>query len=419
MAEGGFDDIEMRHRKLREEEEEEEGEKETMFKSDDDELEKEYGLLKDLGKLNSQDGVEKPFIPNIDIPDVKADTKGMKKSLIEDKKKSFKRIFDLPLEKQYGKNSTTLLEETRFEKRNNSVEIYFKEVKIGNYKNNILDMFKRRNKKFVNEFKDVMSKARDEYYKTLDFTFYDLIEPDWKDFDWNPNQIKEEVLSNSIEKLDEIVDNSKQKMLNIQEDNRLRPPPNEMRELNGVFSPQGKDAQEKINFLEIQEKYWKRRETQVKQPEMKQWYKEAEKITRNQAEKIRLENNMKPQEEETIQILQQEIDTTDLGRYERFKKWAKENMFGLASTAISVAGFVATIITLARSGLRQTAAAVGKLAESIGKFGKKFGQGITTLLTIISSALAWGAAGVKWLANNLWVIAVVITLFLYNEYKGK
>ena len=152
-------------------------------------------------------------------------------------------------------------------------------IKIGNYKNNNLELFKRKNKSFVNEFKDVMSKARDEYFKTLDFTFYDLIEPDWKDFDWNPSQIKKEVLSNSIEKLDEIVEDSKQKMLNIQEDNTLKPPPNEMRELNSIFNPEGKSLEEKIDNLNRQSKYW-RREEQVTEREMKQWYREAEKITK-------------------------------------------------------------------------------------------------------------------------------------------
>ena len=219
--------------------------------------------------------------------------------------------------------------------------------------------------------------------------------------------------------MDEIVDDSKQRMLNIQEDNRLKPPPNEMRELNSVFSPEGNSLEEKLDTLEKQSIYWRRRETQVTQSEMKEWYREADRITRNQADKLRLEFGLKPQEETTVDIIQQEIDTTDLGRYERFKKWAKENMFGLASTAISIAGFVATIVTLARSGLRQTAKAVGKLAESIGNFGKKFGQGITTLLSIISHALAWGAAGVKWLANNLWLVVVGITLIIYNEYRKK
>ena len=376
-------------------------------------MEKEYGLLKRLESLQENN---KPSV--VDIPDVKKDAASIRKIIINDRKRSFKEIFDLPLKKNYGENSQILLDETRFEKRDNNVEIYFKDEKIGNYKNNKLDLFKRWNKKGVKEFKDVILKARDEYYKTLDFTFYQHIEPDWKDFEWNPSQIKEEVLSNSIEKLDEIVDNTKQKILNLQEDNRLKPPPNEMRELNSVFNPEGNSLEEKLDILNKQSIYWKRRENDITQPEMKQWYREAEKVTRNQADKLRLEN-MKPQEETTVEIIQQEIDTTDLGRYERFKKWAKENMFGLASTAISVTGFVATIITLARSGLRQTAEAVGKLAESIGNFGKKFGQGITTLLSIISHVLAWGAAGVAFLAKNLWLIAVGIALFLYYEFRKK
>ena len=428
MAEGGFDDIEMRNRNLREEEErEEEGEEETNFKSDDDdELEEENGLLKGLKRLNSrEERREKPFIPNVDIPDdgipnVKKDAGSIRKIVTNDRKKSFKEIFHLPLKKSYGENSTLLLDETRFEKKDdNNVEIYFKGEKIGNYKNNQLELFKSWNKKGVKEFKDLKLKATDEYYNTSDFTFYQHIEPDWKDFEWNPEQVEQEVLNNSIEKLNEIVDNSKQKMLDLQEDNRLNPPSNEMRELNSIFNLEGNNLEEKLDILDKTSIYWRRRETQVTEPEMKEWYREADRITRNQADKLRLENNRRPQEETNVKIIQQEIDTTDLERYERFKKWAKENMFGLASTAISVAGFVATIITLARSGLRQTAEAVGKLAESIGNFGKKFGQGITILLNIISHALAWGAAGIAWLANNLWLIAVAVTLFLYYEYRKK
>ena len=321
MAEGGFDDFEMQNM-----EKENEREEETNFESQDD-LEKEYGLLGDLQKMKQDD--DTPFIPNVDqdvnIPDVKKDAAAIRKIIIADKKKSFKEIFDLPLKKKYGKNSTLLLDKTRFEKeRNGNVAIVFKDKKIGNFKNNKLELFKRKNKTEANEFKNVMGKVRDEYYKTLDFTFYQHLEPDWKDFDWNPKQMKKEVIFNSLEKLNEIVDDSKQKIKNIQEDNRLKPPPNEMRELNEIFDPKGETPQEKIDFLEKQVKYWKRRETQVTQKEMKQWYQEAEKITRNQAEKIRLENEMRPEEETTVAIIQQEIDNTDLGRYERFKKWAKK-----------------------------------------------------------------------------------------------
>ena len=127
---------------------------------------------------------------------------------------------------------------------------------------------------------------------------------------------------------------------------------------------------------------------------------------------------MRPVEERTLSILQQQIDNTDLGRYERFKRWAKENMFGLASAAISVAGFIATIITLARSGLRQTDEAVGKLAKSIGEFGNKFGKNAAIVAGFIASVLYWGKKGIDFLAEHLWLIVVSIVLFLfYNKKK--
>ena len=131
------------------EEEEEKRQEETELKSDDD-LEKEYGLLKGLENLQD----DKPFIPNVDIPDadipdVKKDAPAIRKIIINDRKKSFKEIFDLPLKKNYGENSQVLLDKTRFEKEDNkNIEIYFKDKKIGNYKNNKLELFKRKNKAF-------------------------------------------------------------------------------------------------------------------------------------------------------------------------------------------------------------------------------------------------------------------------------
>ena len=84
MAEGGFDDIEMRNKKLREEEEEEEEEEykeaETKFSDDDD----PWGIG-DYPE-NYDEGSPKRKFNTVDIPDVKKDVKGMKKSLTEDKK---------------------------------------------------------------------------------------------------------------------------------------------------------------------------------------------------------------------------------------------------------------------------------------------------------------------------------------------
>ena len=407
MAEGGFDDFEMRDRNWEEERREEEYDETNFDQGEDDYWEKE--------ELMTKKGIK--------IPDVKRDAKSMRLSMTRGNEKVFEEIFDFPLRKKYGEFSKQLLSEIRFEKLKTRVAIFFKDKRIAKYQNNRLEYLKI-NRPMLNEFKMVLEQARKEFSNSLESTFYDRLEGFRGDLPpVVEDEFREEVLSRSLEKLDENVDKSKQKMRNIEEDNRMIPPPNELRELNGILNPKGQNAEEKINFLEIQAKYWKRREGQVTQPEMKQWYREAEKITKNQAEKIRLESDMRPQEEETQEILQQEMENTDLSRYERFKKWSKKNMFGLASTAISIAGFVATIITLARSGLCKTAEAIGDLAKSIGQFGKEFGSvfifgaGVEAAGFLLEKLLAWGKEGLEHLSNNLWIVGVAGGVyFLVKKY---
>ena len=134
---------------------------------------------------------------------------------------------------------------------------------------------------------------------------------------------------------------------------------------------------------------------------------------------MRLENNMTPESEEGIQILNEETDESDLGRFERFKKWAKENLLGLSAVSISIAGILTTIIIGARNALTSGAKAVGKLGKSIANIAKNFGAVISSLLNLVSQMLLWGAKGVAFLAKNLWLLVVAITLFIYNEYKQR
>ena len=93
MAEGGFDDIEMRNKNLREEEEEEYKEAETKFSDDDD----PWGIG-DYPE-NFDEGSPKMKFNTVDIPDVKKDAKGMKKSLTEDKEKYLMLLLKRKMEK--------------------------------------------------------------------------------------------------------------------------------------------------------------------------------------------------------------------------------------------------------------------------------------------------------------------------------
>ena len=33
--------------------------------------------------------------------------------------------------------------------------------------------------------------------------------------------------------------------------------------------------------------------------------------------------------------------------------------------------------------------------------------------------LTWGAKGIEFLAKNIWLLAIVLTYFVYNEYKKR
>ena len=161
----------------------------------------------------------------------------------------------------------------------------------------------------------------------------------------------------------------------------------DVRELNGVLNPKGETAEEKINFLEIQADHWRQKALLETNEEKEKWYKDAEK-TRLVADKLRLENDTRPEEEETISIIQQEIEESDIGRFEKFKKWSKENLLGLSAVAISVAGILTTIIIGGRNALKQGAKAVGKLGKAISNIGKNFGAVISSVLNLIGSILA-------------------------------
>ena len=191
----------------------------------------------------------------------------------------------------------------------------------------------------------------------------------------------------------------------------------DIREINGILDPKGRTPQEKLAFLEIQADHFKLKALREDNGEKEKWYKDAERLTRMKADSLRIDNDIRPEEEETISIIQQEIEESDLGRLERFKKWAKENLLGLSAVAISVAGIITAIVIRARNALKQGAKAVGNLGKAIANIGKNFGAVISAVLNLISQILSWGAKGIAFLAKNLWILVIAITWFLYDQYK--
>ena len=123
MAEGGFDDIEMRDKNFKKEEEEDNEDKdETQFYSPDE----------DFGVGDPRYGMPKEKINRVEIPDVKKDIGGIKKSMTEDRKRSFKKIFNMDIAKKNGFSSKYLIENTIFQEKEKLLQLYIEEKKLEN-----------------------------------------------------------------------------------------------------------------------------------------------------------------------------------------------------------------------------------------------------------------------------------------------
>ena len=409
MEEGGFDYIEMRDKNLKEEEEEEEEEAETKFSEDEDPWDiRDYPENFDSESPKRVDTLSK----------LKKDAGNMKRRITTDSKRDFREFFKIDIQKKDGENSKILIEETEFipdPKNNESIKVKFRGKDVGKInKNGKWESYKKWNKKYLDEFNDRLKDATEIYQKSLDSVIDEQLV--WDNYQWDPyerNFFKDEIRQNSIERLNNSIEDIQENMKETEMSEQ------DVRELNGVLNPKGKTPQEKIDFLDVQADHWRQKALLEVDEGKEKWYKEAEKTTRLVADKLLLENDLRPEEEETVSILREEIEESDMGRLEKFKRLAKDNLLGLSGIAITVAGILTTIIVASRNALKSGAKAVGQLGKALVNIGKNFGALISSLLNLVGSILAWGAKGITFLAKNLWILAIAITYFLYNEYKER
>ena len=118
-------------------------------------------------------------------------------------------------------------------------------------------------------------------------------------------------------------------------------------------------------------------------------------------------------------MIEEETNTNDLTRLERFKKWARENVVGVSAVAISVAGIITTVVMGARNAVKKGGKALGKFANGVSKVFKKLGPLFSALGTLLSKMILAGSQGILWLSQNLWILFLMATYFIYNEYRRK
>ena len=194
---------------------------------------------------------------------------------------------------------------------------------------------------------------------------------------------------------------------------------NELRELRGILNAKGNSGKQKIEYLEIEKNLWKElaeTERTAGREQKALLYEAMADMAELKADEIRLRSNERPKGPKAMSIVEEEVEINDLTRFERFKKWAKENISGISAVAISVAGIITTIIMGVRSVAKKGARATSKFAKAMANLAGKVGPVPASVLNLVAKVLSWGAKGIALLANNLWILALALTYFLYNEY---
>ena len=344
----------------------------------------------------------------------------IKRSITNDVKKVFKDIFDVTIEKKNGHNSESIIENTRFQNaKDGRFTIEFKGKRVGWIeRDRSVSLFEKKNKKLVDEFKKTMDGVVREYQQTPESLVKNL-----------PDYAVEDILNASAERIFDEIDQIKATLTE-----------QELREFAGVLNPKGPTAEVKIKALEVQADHWKAERGKVEKLLEKGSTEEVEKAkseitkleslektARLQADFERLKNNKKPIHNETLDIINDEIQENDLSKLERFKQWAKENLIGFSAIAISIAGIITTVVIAGRKAVKDTAKGVGRVAKALFNLGKKLGPLIAPILNILATAVSWGVKGLEFLSKNLWLLVIILLWFLtkmstlksvfYNKHK--
>ena len=409
-----FDNYEMKEKEQEQEQAEREREaeeanqgveEETNFDDIDD-------VLVDIGVRDQQDQLDDIDDIGDLLNDIGKDTHNVRRLTTNNIKKVFKNVFDISIEKNNGKGSSKILEDTRFtSSKNGRVSIEFKGSRIGWVeRNGNVELFENKNKKLVNEFKETMELAKLEYEKTRSSLVKNL-----------PEEVVDSVLESSVKRIEDRVE---ERTATLSEQ--------QLREFAGVLNPKG-TPEIKIKALEVQADYWKKvrleSEEVVKTDGASEYIVEKakgqaslfdslEKTARLQADSERIKNNEKPIHDESLEIIDDEIQTNDLSRLEKFKEWAKRNLVGISAIAITLAGIATSVIIAGRKAVKATAKATGRLAKSLVNLGKKLGPLIAPLLNLMAQAISWGAKGIAFLAKNLWMIVIAFAWFLFEAYRS-
>ena len=178
-----------------------------------------------------------------------------------------------------------------------------------------------------------------------------------------------------------------------------------------------RDLDANINTLKKQAENFKQRAKNSKGI-TKQTYENIQKNIEREIDIINLRLDRKVEYQEAKLKLKEEVENNPGVRWERIKKWIKDNKWGVLSVTFGVGSFIASIIMAVRNAVKSAAKGVSSFGQSVVKVLKKLGPVFAAIGSILLTALGIISQGLMFLANNLWILLVLLAMILW-KYFGK
>jgi hypothetical protein len=132
-----------------------------------------------------------------------------------------------------------------------------------------------------------------------------------------------------------------------------------------------------------------------------------------------LEMGRQPETEEGKHRYREIVRENIRTKFERFRKWAKENLGALTAIAISIAGIITTGVVAGKKTIVRASKGLGAVGKALGGLAKSALPILVPILNLLSTILSWGAKGLAFLVQNLWIVAILIAGAIYKYLQSK
>ena len=148
----------------------------------------------------------------------------------------------------------------------------------------------------------------------------------------------------------------------------------EKREMDGILNPpEGQSVKERAFVLGIENNHLR------------------EKMAREEpGERLQsLEKYLALIERAHENLAVRESQEKDITRFQKIKKWLKENLVGLSTVGISIAGIITTIIMAGRKALVKGGQVLGTFVKAVANVLKSLVPVLTLILNVLAMVLSW------------------------------